>query len=201
MEKIKVIILKGGVMAKEVNPFGDTMPTDDVTYTKGNTVIIGKEKEHIHKANVANWERAEAGLRVFDIDSQEEALNNFGKAKITTSNPETKVELTSAHVLYEPNTKHDAVILPNGKIKIIPDKNSFYEKFAKKVDGFNVTDTFQFRYTNLGEPNFIKNGATFADKSNSISLRDWTPEDLEAMAYFMRNNPLCKLMNDGSGKL
>ena len=199
MKAIEVIILTGGVMAREINPFGDKRPTDDAVYTKGEEVITGKEREYIHHAQVTNWERAEAKLRVFDIDSQEEALKNIGEPKIKTSNPETKIELTSAHVLYQQGTKHKAIILPSGKIKIIPDKDSFHEMFANKVDGLNITDTFQFRYTNIGEPNFIKNGAKFADKSNSISLRDWTADDLEAMAYFMRNNPLCKLMNDGSG--
>ncbi len=199
MKAIEVIVLKGGVMAREVNPFGDKAPTDDVTYTKGNTVIYGKEKEHIHKAQLMNWERAEAKLRVFDIDSQDEALKNIGEPKITKSNPETKVELTSAHVLYEPNKKHKAIILPSGKIKLVPDKDSFYEKFAQHIDNTKVTDKFDFIYTNIGEPNFIKNDAKYSDKYNSVPLRAWTPEDLEAMAKFMRENPLCKLMSDGSG--
>lgn len=176
MKTIEVIILNGGVMAREVNPFGDKAPTGDVTYTKGNTVIYGKEKEDIYKAQLMNWERAEAKLRVFDIDSQG---------------------------ICEPKTTQDkhhlAVILPSGKIKIIPDKYSFYEKFAQHIDNTKVTDKFDFIYTNLGEPNFIKNDAKYSDKYNSVPLRAWTPEDLEAMAKFMRENPLCKLMKDGSG--
>jgi hypothetical protein len=201
MEIVKVIINADGITAKEVNPFGSTKPTDEVTYTKGSTVIYGREKEILHKLNVENWSKAESSLRTFEIDSQEEALKNVGEPKVTTSNPETKVTLTSAHVLYKPNSKHQASVLPSGKIKIIPNYGNHYEEFAKKMDGKPISETLYFGYTNLGEPNFIKKGADCADKINSVSLRDWTPEQLEAMAKFMRENPLCKLMNDGSGKL
>jgi hypothetical protein len=196
---IEVIILKGGITAREVNKFGNERPTDNVTYTKGDRVIIGKEREYIHNATVLIWEQSEKELRTFEIDSQEEALKNIGEPKITTSNPETKVKLTSAHILYEPNKKHKAFVLSSGKIKIVPDKDSFYETFSKKMDGIPVTDGIYFGYTKLGSPNFMKDGSEWADKRNSISLNDWTPEQLEAMAKFMRENPLCKLMNDGSG--
>lgn len=198
MERVRVIILEDGITAKELNPFGQTKPSRDVTYTKGDTVIYGQEKEHIYNAQLSNWERAENRLRTFDVDSTQEALTTFGgKEKLE----EGDVKLQSAHVLYEPNKIFDAVVLPSGNIKIIPDKDSFYETFAKKVDMTPVTEDIYFGYTSLGEPNFIKKGADFADKSNAVSLRDWTPDQLEAMANFMRNNPLCKLMNDGSGNI
>lgn len=196
MERVRVIILADGISARELNPFGDKKPSRDVTYTKGDTVIIGTEKEHIYNAQLKNWEDAERVLRTFDVDSTQEALTTFGgKEKLE----EGDVKLQSAHVLYEPNKIFDAVVLLNGNIKIIPDKDSFYETFAKKVDRTKITEEIYFGYTNLGEPNFIKKSADFADKSNSISLRDWTPYQLEAMAKFMRENLLCKLMKDGSG--
>ncbi len=198
MEKIKVIILSDGITAKEANPYGKDKPSRDVTYTKGTTVVIGTEKDHIYQAQLANWDRAEKGLRTFEIDSEEEFYErNGGKEKFE----EGKIKIQSANVLYEPNSKQYAVVLPSGKIKIVPDKNSFYEQFAKKIDMTPVTEEIYFGYTKLGEPNFIKKGSEWADKNNSISLRDWTPEQLESMASFMRNNPLCTLMNDGSGDL
>jgi len=175
MEKIKVIINQNGITAREVNKCGDKKPS-----------------------NVANWEKAEKELRTFEIDSEHEALKIYG-GKENFEKGEMKIE--SANVLYEPNSIHYAVTLVNGKIKIIPDKDSFYEKFAKKVQETPVTDEINFIYTKLGEPNFIKKGSDWADKQNSISLRDWKPEQLEEMAKFIRNNPLCTLYNDGSGDL
>ncbi len=66
----------------------------------------------------------------------------------------------------------------------------------KKVQ---ITPDVYFSYTTLGEPNFIKVGAECADKENAISTRDWTPEQLEAMSKYIRENPECKLFSDGSG--
>ena len=114
---IEVIILEGGVTAREINPYGDTRPNDDCIYKKGDEVITGVERDNIHNAVIANWERAEKTLTTLIIDSEEEALKpHGGKEKFESS---LDIKLKSANLLYQPNTKHFAMRLPSGKIKII----------------------------------------------------------------------------------
>ena len=55
----------------------------------------------------------------------------------------------------------------------------------------------EFRYTCLGDPVFVKKGAT--DVSNGIHMRNWTVEQLHVIAYFLEANPNCYLMRNGSG--
>ena len=57
----------------------------------------------------------------------------------------------------------------------------------------------KFRYTALGEPAFIKLTAEFADMGDAISFRDWTPDQLEAIASVMRESPELNKFRDGSG--
>jgi len=199
MKTIEVIIHTNGINAREVNSYSEIKPKDDTVYTKGEEIIKGKEREYLHNAVVSQWEKTEKELRVFEIDLQEEELKPHG------GNEEFEKEgskLVSAHIIYEPNSKQKAIILPSGKIKIIPNNGEFHESFSKKMNGVTVIENkIYFGYTKIGEPNFIKKESKFADKSNSISLQDWTADELEAMAKFMRENPLTKLFSDGSGNV
>jgi hypothetical protein len=62
-----------------------------------------------------------------------------------------------------------------------------------------VTDNILFTYTVKGEPIFVKkrhaksiiptNGSLSMEVDNIVPLSAWTPEQLEAMAKFMRDNP------------
>jgi D-alanine-D-alanine ligase-like ATP-grasp enzyme len=56
---------------------------------------------------------------------------------------------------------------------------------------------FEFRYTSLGDPVFVKKGAT--DASYGIHVRNWTVEQLRVIADYIEANPNCYLMSDGSG--
>src|ERR1035437_2125447 len=190
MEIVKVIINADGITAKEVNQYGTKKPTGDLTYTKGNTVIYGKEKEDIHKANVANWEKSEASLRTFGID--ESIVNDISVIQ----------EYSSLE-----KSVRKAYVFPNGKIKFVIDTNDELEKnrdiqndwLDKLVEMKEapVINGINFQYTAMGKPIFIKDGAKSADSWNAISPREWTIEQLEAMVVFMKKHPLCKLMNDG----
>jgi hypothetical protein len=55
----------------------------------------------------------------------------------------------------------------------------------------------RFTHTALGEPVFVKLGATCAEYS--IRSRDYSPKQLRAIADYIENNPKCILYDDGSG--
>lgn len=60
-----------------------------------------------------------------------------------------------------------------------------------------LKNNLQFVYGALGQPAFIKKGAT--SLAYSIDPKDWTPSQLETILNFMKKNPNCSLCDDGSG--
>lgn len=84
---------------------------------------------------------------------------------------------------------------PNEQTAEVIEKEKHAE-FVKEFHGKRITDGIVFKYTGLGEPLFIVDNHAYY---SAIRAMVFTPEQLEAVAKFIRENPKCKLYSDGSG--
>ena len=94
---INVIVLKDGITAKEVNPLGSEVPKPRAFET--SPAQFNNRKR--------DWLLAENNLRTFEIDMRESKYKGFG------------VTIPMSLTKWESGIKHEAEILPNGKIKLL----------------------------------------------------------------------------------
>jgi len=114
METIKIKINQDGVTCKEVNPLGKK-PQKPMMEVQS----MSHQRENRLKFNIfmEQWQQAESSLREFEIHSVEVLIGGIGDEEIKYSMDKNQWKFLNPPIIE--GSIHDAVILENGKIRII----------------------------------------------------------------------------------